>query len=203
MTGPDRTEVDEAFAHWWRVGNVEEDWSAWTQLFVADVLYHDYFWGQLHGRAEVDLWINAVMKGVPEIYTVYDWHVIDGNVVVFRCQNRRDNPDTEGPPYFDFPGLSVLRYAGDGRWASEEDYWDRDGARRTSVEYMAACERAGVSEPTQRMSRRFWPDRPDWARTDHAPKPSWLDRHDLPGITRPSELAALLAPLRTTRVPER
>ncbi len=192
-----RQEVEGALARWWKTGNVDEDWAAWTQLFVPDVFYHDYFWGPLHGREEVDLWIHAVMKGVPEIYTVYDWHTVDGDVVVFRCQNRRDNPDAEGPPYFDFPGLSVIRYAGDGLWASEEDYWDRDGARRTSVEYAAACERAGVSEPLQRMTRRHWPDTPEWARTDRAPSPSWLARDGLDGITRPSELRALLAPLRS------
>jgi hypothetical protein len=118
-------------------------------------------------------------------------------VVVFRCQNRRDNPHAEDPQYFDFPGLSVLRYAGDGLWTSEEDYWDRDGARRTSVEYAAACERAGVTEPLMRMTRHHWPEGPDWARADGAPAPSWLRRDDLPGITRPSELAALLAPMRT------
>ncbi len=196
MTDVGRHEVEAAFAEWWRTGNVEEDWSAWTQLFVPDVFYHDYFWGPLHGRDEVDVWIHAVMKGVPEIYAVYDWHVVDGNVVVFHYQNRRDNPDSEGPPYFDFPGLSVLRYAGDGYWRSEEDYWDRDGARRTSIEYAAACSRAGLVEPSQRMTRRWWPAHPEWARTDDTPRPSWLERPELPAITRPSELNGLLEPLR-------
>ena len=195
-----RDEIERAFEQWWEVGNAHEDWSAWTELFVPDVYYHDYFWGPLHGRAEVDRWINAVMKGVPEIYGVYDWHVIEGDTVVFRVINRRDNPGDDGPAYFDFPGLSVLRYAGDGLWASEEDYWDRDGARRTSIEYAAACERANVTEPLQRMTRKNWPaDAPPWARANGAPSPSWLARDDLPGITRPSELATLLAPLRTDR----
>lgn len=192
----DRREVEDAFARWWRVGNVEENWTAWARAFVPDVFYHDYFWGPLHGHDEVDVWINAVMKGVPEIYTVYDWHTIDGDVVVFRCLNRRDNPDTEGPAYFDFPGLSVLRYAGDGQWLSEEDYWDRDGARRTSAEYAAACERAGITDPLDRMTRRNWPDGPEWVRGPEVPSPSWLSRDELPGITRPSELRELLAPLR-------
>lgn len=192
-----RREIEDAFAHWWQVGNAAERWTDWTQLFVPDVEYHDYFWGPLHGHAEVDVWINAVMKGVPEIYGIYEWHVVDGDTVVFKVQNRRDNPDDEGPPYFDFPGLSVLRYAGDGLWVSEEDYWDRDGARRTSVEYLAACERAGVREPLDRMTRRRWPDGPDWARHDGPPSPSWLERDELPGITKRKELEALLAPLRS------
>jgi hypothetical protein len=119
-----RDEVEAAFQHYWRVGCVEEDWAAWTQLFVPDVFYVDHFWGPLHGRDEVGTWIDAVMKGVPEIYTVLDWYVIDGDRVVFRCENRRDNPaagaggGADGPAYWDFPGLSVLRYAGDGQWAS-------------------------------------------------------------------------------------
>jgi hypothetical protein len=188
-----RSEVEEALGQWWQIGNVLEDWAAWTDQFVPDVFYHDYFWGPLHGRAEVDTWIHAVMKGVPEIYTVYDWHAIEDDVVVFHCQNRRDNPSSEGPEYWDFPGLSVIRYAGDGLWASEEDYWDRDGARRTSVEYAAACERAGAFDSMQRMTRRHWPTNgPDWARTSRPPKPSWLGRDDLPGITKPKQLYALL-----------
>src|SRR5262245_20880072 len=191
-----RREIEDAFAHWWQVGNAGERWTDWTHLYVPDVEYHDYFWGPLHGHAEVDVWINAVMKGVPEIYGVYEWHVVDGDTVVFKVQNRRDNPDDEGPPYFDFPGLSVLRYAGDGLWVSEEDYWDRDGARRTSIEYSAACERAGVRDSLERMTRRHWPDRPEWARHDGPPTPSWLERGELPGITKRKELEALLAPLR-------
>jgi SnoaL-like domain len=193
MSGYPRDEVDEAFQRYWKVGCVDEDWAAWTELFTPDVVYVDHFWGPLHGREEVDPWIHAVMKGVPEIYTVLDWYAIDGDRVVFRMQNRRDNPDGEGPPYFDFPGLSVLTYAGDGLWCAEEDYWDRDGARRTTGEYVAACRRAGVTTPEERMRRGHWPDGPDWARTDAPPSPSWLTRDELPGITRPGELRALLA----------
>ncbi|HMG44307.1 MAG TPA: nuclear transport factor 2 family protein [Acidimicrobiales bacterium] len=188
-----RNEIDEAFQHYWKVGCVDEDWVAWTDLFVPDVHYVDHFWGPLRGRKQVDVWIHAVMKGVPEIYTVLDWYAIDGNRVVFRLQNRRDNPSADGPPYFDFPGLSVITYAGDGLWASEEDYWDRTGARRTSEEYAAACDRSGPTTPESRMTRRFWPDGPAWARSDDPPQPSWLDREDLPAITKPRELQELLA----------
>jgi hypothetical protein len=190
---PARAEVEDAFAHWWKVGNVDEDWAAWVDLYVPDVFYIDHFWGPLNGHRELDLWIHAVMKGVPEIYAALDWYTIDDATVVFHYQNRRDNPSPEGPPYWDFAGLSVLRYAGDGRWASEEDFWDVNGARRTSKDYAAACERAGLTDPLQRMTRRHWPAAPAWARTDAAPAPTWLARPELPAITRPSQLAALVA----------
>ena len=191
-----RSEVQDAFEHWWSVGNAGEDWATWTTLFVDDVRYLDHFWGPLRGHDEVDLWIHAVMKGVPEIYGVYEWHAIDDGTVVFHYQNRRDNPlhehMDEGPPYFDFAGLSVLQYAGDGRWESEEDFWDANGARRTARAYAEACQRAGVTEPLDRMTRRHWPDAPAWSRWDAPPRPSWLDRPEIPAITRPSELASLL-----------
>jgi hypothetical protein len=193
----DRDEVEAAFAHYWQVGCVEEDWVAWTNMFVPDVTYVDHFWGPLHGRDEVLLWIEAVMKGVPEIYTILDWYTIDNEKVTFHCQNRRDNPGADGPRYWDFPGLSVLWYAGDGLFAAEEDFWDRTGARNTSIEYVAACERAGATKPAQRMLRGHWdsadfPDSPAWARTELAPSPSWLKRPELPGITKPRELRELL-----------
>lgn len=191
-----RDEVETEFQRFWKLGCVDENWAAWSELFTPDAYYIDHFWGPLHGPREIALWIDAVMKGVPEIYTVLDWYVVDGNVVVWRYQNRRDNPDDEGPPYWDFPGLSVAHYAGDGLWASEEDYWDRTGARRTSEEYAAACERAGAHRPEDRLLRRHWPDAPHWARTDREPEPSWLSRDDITGITKPRELRELLETVR-------
>lgn len=194
--GPDRDEIEAAFIHYWRTGPVGENWVEWVRCFTPDVTYVDHFWGPLRGRAEVAAWIDPVMMGVPEIYTVLDWYAIEGDKVIFRCENRRDNPHSEGPEYFDFPGLSVLWYGGDGLWRAEEDYWDRDGARRTSIEYADACRRAGVTTWEERMTRNHWPASPEWAALDTPPNPSWVGRTDLAGITKPRELAAVLAPLR-------
>ncbi len=49
-----------------------------------------------------------------------------------------------------------------------------------------------MAHALERMTRRHWPDGPDWTRTDAPPVPSWLGRDDLPGITKPRELRALL-----------
>jgi limonene-1,2-epoxide hydrolase len=190
-----RAELDEAFQHFFRLGCVEEDWLGWADLFTDDAVYIEHFWGEMHGREEVRAWIEPVMSGVPEIYTVLEWYAIDDDVVVWRMQNRRDNPDAGGPPYFDFAGLSVARYAGDGRWSYEEDYWDVPGARRTADAYAEACRKTGADLQTK-LSRRFWPDEPEWARFNGTPSPSWLGRDDIQSITKPRELRALLAPLR-------
>ena len=76
------------------------------------------------------------------MYTVLDWYTIEDATVVFHMQNRRDNPDPDGPPYFDFAGLSVATYAGDGKWAGEEDFWDLSA-------------RGGPPPPTPRRARRW------------------------------------------------
>jgi hypothetical protein len=188
-----RAEVEEQFAHLYFIGCVKEDWMAWADLFTDDCHYLEHFWGELHGRDEVRRWIDPVMMGVPEIYTVLEWYAIDDEKVVWALQNRRDNPDPDGPPYFDFAGLSVAFYAGDGRWAGEEDYWDVKGARATSEAYAAACRKMGVDDPLARMTRRFWPtDQPAWASYDGPPEPSWLGRDDIRPITKPRELREIL-----------
>ena len=191
MTSYPRGELEEAFHHWWKVGNVNEDWDGWADLFTEDCTYTEHFWGVLHGREEVRAWIEPVMKGVPEIYGVLDWYVLGEDRVVFSIHNRRDNPDSNGPPYFDFPGLSVIWYAGGGLWSAEEDYWAVNLARSTSEAYAEACRRANATFE-DRLSRKHWPDGPAWARTDNPPQPSWLERPDITGITKPRELAAII-----------
>lgn len=117
---------------------------------------------ELRGKREIGLWIDSVVKGAPEIYTVLDWYKIDGDTVTFHHRNRRDNPSTESPPLWDFPGMSIAVYAGGGLWSYDEDFWDAKGARRTTLEYADARERAGVGHK------------------------------DLPGVTKERELAELL-----------
>ena len=142
-----RDEVENAFAVYFETGPVREDWEAWVELFVDDVFYVDHWWGPLHGKDEVKVWIAASMGGVPEIYTVLDWYTIENETVVFHMQNRRDNPDPDGPPYFDFAGLSVATYAGDGKWVGEEDFWDLSGARRTATAYADGVQEDGRHRP--------------------------------------------------------
>lgn len=33
-----RDEVEQAFAHWWKVGCVDEDWAMWVDLFAPEVV---------------------------------------------------------------------------------------------------------------------------------------------------------------------
>ncbi len=156
-------EVEEAFRHLWRVGPVGEDWVAQSLLYTPDVDYVDHFYGPMT-RDRFAAWCVELMTvQFPELYTAYQWHVVDGNQVVALAQNRRDNPDPDGPAYFDFPSVSIFTYGGSGLWSAERDYWSLAEAVDIGRRYREACERHDPEHP-QRRSRRHWPASPDWAR---------------------------------------
>ena len=119
--------------------------------------------------AEFGVWCAKLMnEDFPELYTVYEWHKVDGDEVVVLMQNRRDNPDPSGPAYLDFPSISVYRYGGRGQFASERDYWDMGQAVEVGRMYRDACARHDPAHPSRR-SRMHWPEHPDWARPGPAP----------------------------------
>ena len=120
-------------------GRDGEDWDAWSDLFTEDVEYIEHILGSKHGREEVRNWIKPIMAEFGEMYTAYEWHMCEpsGRIVVY-MQNRRDNPDPSAPP-IDFPGMTVLQYAGDGKFSLEEDFWSLVEGQRTMKEYEEAC----------------------------------------------------------------
>ena len=161
MADFDRDEVEEAFIHYWRTGAVGEDWEAWADLFADDAQYVEHVLGNMNGRDEIKAWIRPIMDQYSELYTAYEWHMIDGDRVVMYMQNRRDDPE-EGQPPIDFPGISVLHYAGDGKWSYEEDYWSLPGAQRATTKYAERC--AAVDpDHAKKRTRRHWPSEPRWA----------------------------------------
>jgi hypothetical protein len=83
----------------------------------------------------------------------------DGRVVVY-MQNRRDNPEPGAPP-IDFPGMTVLQYAGDGRFSLEEDFWSLPEGTATFKAYADACKKF---DPEFRLARtrRNWGNGPAW-----------------------------------------
>ena len=124
----------------------------------------------MHGRDEIRAWIDPVMAGVPEIYTVLEWYMVDGDRVVWRLQNRRDNPEPDKPP-IDFPGISILHYAGDGMWDYEEDFWAFPMAQKAQAAYVDARAKHDPAH-SLKMTRQHWPDAPDWARgSERGPRP--------------------------------
>ena len=157
----DIAEVEDAFRTYWRTGAVDEDWDAWADLFTDDAEYREYFLGFMRGREEIRAWIKPIMAEYGELYTAYEWHMCEpsGRCVV-DMQNRRDNPDPSAPP-IDFPGMTVLQYAGGGKFSMEEDFWSVKGGMETVEQYATACQQHDPDHSKKR-TRLHWGNGPEW-----------------------------------------
>jgi len=156
-----REELEAAFVRYWRTGAVGEEWDAWADLFTEDAVYVEHVLGTLHGRAAIRAWIKPIMAQYGEIYTAYEWHMVDpesGRVCVY-MQNRRDHPSGTG--VIDFPGITILQYAGGGRFSYEEDFWAVPGAQRATEAYEAA-RRAHDRAHRAKQTRHDWGRGPEW-----------------------------------------
>ena len=170
-------EVEEAFRLYWNTGMIREDWNAWADLFTEDVVYYERVLGTMRGRNTVREWIMPLMEKYGEIYGIYDWHHADpSGRVVFRMNNRRDHPGGEG--FTDFPGVTILQYAGDMKWSMEEDYWVEMLGIKHFQDYEAAL-KAHDPDHRNKRTRLHWGDGPDWTK---GPASFW----DHPGRSRPT-----------------
>ena len=142
MSEPDRAEVEAAFHHFWTIGNLDENWPAWPALFTEDVRYIEHIYGEMRGRAAVTAWITKLMAQHRDVHAVIDWYMIRGARVVVNMQNRYYHPDPGSTP-LDFPGITILEYAGDGLFQYEEDYWCVRTAKQCHAAFQSAVESAG------------------------------------------------------------
>ena len=167
-------QLEQAFIRYWRTGAVGEEWDAWADLFTEDALYVEHVLGTHRGREAIRAWIKPIMVQFGELYTAYEWHTVDeehGRVVVY-MQNRRDHPSGTG--VLDFPGITILHYAGNGRFDYEEDLWAVPGAQRATEEYEAA-RKTHDREHRKKMTRRDWGRGPEWTQGG----PSYAERRPI------------------------
>ena len=158
-----REEIEQAFQRYWSTGAVGEDWDGFADTFTEDVRYVEHVLGTMNGREAVRSWIKPIMEEFCELYTAYEWHVVDEErerVIVY-MQNRRDHPSGTGT--IDFPGVTILHYAGNGLFDLEEDYWAVPAGRATVAEYAEACEKYDPDHKSKR-TRLDWGDGPAWTR---------------------------------------
>ncbi len=167
----DRDELEQAFRTYWRTGAVGEDWDAWADLFTEDCTYFEHYYGAMQGREVVRAWIKPVMARYGEIYTAYEWHTIDveRGRVIFYMQNRRDHPGGQGT--IDFPGVSLLEYAGSGKWKREEDFWAWK-QREVAMKAYEDASRQFDPEHARKKTRWSWGNGPEWTRGGR----SWAER---------------------------
>ena len=115
-----RATVDAYIALRARIEEGEATWLDLAELFTDDAVYIDPAWGRIQGIEEIRAFLVDSMRGLE------DWHfplrlsAIDGDDVVTVWTQILPGKRDDGRPY-EQTGVSILRYAGGGKFSYEED----------------------------------------------------------------------------------
>jgi ketosteroid isomerase-like protein len=103
-----------------RVQRGEAPWSHLAGFFTEDAVYVDPAWGRTQGRAAIARFLDDSMAGLDGWTFPEEWTMVEGDRVVSFWWNRLPGVTGDGRP-LQAPGVSILRYAGDGRFDYELD----------------------------------------------------------------------------------
>ena len=124
MTHP-RDEVAAAVATYVavreRMDAGEGGWEDMAALFTDDATYIDPAWGRIDGIDAVRSFMRESMAGLEDWLFPIEWIAIDGDHVTVKWIQRLPGERADGSHY-DSSGLSLLTYAGGGRFSRSEDH---------------------------------------------------------------------------------
>jgi ketosteroid isomerase-like protein len=128
MTGDETTAAGEARAAYARYvaerGRAEAGEITWSALaeafFTEDAVFIDPAWGRSEGREEIARFFDASMRGLDGWTFPEEVTVAEGGRVMSLWWNRLPGAGPDGRPH-QAPGMSLLHYAGGGRFSYELD----------------------------------------------------------------------------------
>jgi hypothetical protein len=122
--------ADEARATYERYvearGKVERGEVPWSALaeeyFTEDAVYIDPAWGRYEGRDAIARFMDESMQGLDGWVFPEEWTMVsdDGDRIVSHWFNRLPGERPDGSPW-QAPGVSILDYAGDGKFSRSLD----------------------------------------------------------------------------------
>jgi len=131
-----RSEVEDAYRHFIAAGDLG-DWNAWAELHSEDGEWVEHHLGTFVGREAIRQAILDVMKPVPMMTFPVEWHMIEGNRVVF--YPRQVFPDPQGgKELYRFGCVTIIDYAGNGLWSRQEDIYNPREAEGVVKRWIAA-----------------------------------------------------------------
>jgi hypothetical protein len=138
-----RAEIEDAFEEYQRRAR-GNDWVGWSELFVDAAVYLEHEYGTFYGRDAIRDWIIDTMGKANGMTFPVEWHMVDDDRVVWYTWNQFPQLPGHATSDFQFATISILRYAGDGKWASQEDVYNAKEADAVLREYLHAAHGAGV-----------------------------------------------------------
>ncbi len=131
-----RQEVEEAWRHFVEVGD-SGDWNAWSDLHTEDGVWMEHAFGRIEGREKIREVITRVMEPVPMMLFPVEWHVIEGDRVVFYPWQVLPDPQG-GDETYRFGCVTILEYAGEGLWSYQEDLYNPREGEQVFKRWLAA-----------------------------------------------------------------
>lgn len=120
-----REEVEVAVATYVKVRERmdagEGGWEEMADLFTEDATYIDPAWGLIEGNPAIREFMRDSMAGLEDWLFPIEWISIDGDHVVVKWTQRLPGQRADGSAY-DNSGVSLLTYAGGGRFSRSEDH---------------------------------------------------------------------------------
>jgi ketosteroid isomerase-like protein len=98
----------------------EVGWDALAAFFTEDAVFIDPAWGRVEGRDAIVRFLSESMAGLEGWTFPQEWQMVEGDRLVTRWMNRLPGARPDGR-FYEAPGISVITYAGGGRFSREED----------------------------------------------------------------------------------
>jgi ketosteroid isomerase-like protein len=122
-TAEARATYDEMVALRSRIEAGELPWSALADYFTDYAVYIDSAWGRYEGKPAITKFMDDSMAGLEDWRFPEEWTMADGDRVVSMWWNQLPGQRPDGSPYR-VAGMSILRYAGDGKFDYEYDIFN-------------------------------------------------------------------------------
>ncbi len=124
MTEYPRSEVEAAHDRYLRTREAIDagklEWAALAEHFTEDATFIDPAWGRMKGIGNIRAFMEKSMAGLEDWKFPHDWRLVEGNRLVGAWKNRLPGQRADGT-FYEAQGLSIMIYAGGGKFSYEED----------------------------------------------------------------------------------
>jgi len=141
------------------------DWNLFVDLFTPDADYIEHMYGTFHGHDQIRAWITNTMGTFPGNRMPgfpIAWSVVDEERGWIVCEIRNLMVDPGDGGAHEASNITILKYAGDNRWASEEDVYNPLHFRTMVIAWARSADAHGTLSDDDRASMDSM--MPGWSR---------------------------------------